>query len=42
MSISKYKFSLELVEEKKNKEKDNISKPHWMLYATPSAGITGI
>ena len=54
MSISKYKFSLELVEEKKvirkvkrkNKkkenEKDNISKPHWMLYVTPSAGITGI
>ena len=56
MNISKYKFSLEPIEEtkvkRKNKKKDKdkdkkkdkdiTSKPHWMLYVTPSAGITGI
>ena len=55
MTIRKYKFSLESIEEKKvkrknkkrdkdkeNKKNDYISKPHWILYITPSAALTGI
>ena len=52
MDISIYKFNIEnkniklnkkkLKKKKKSKKNNLISEPHWMLYITPAAALTGI
>ena len=46
MDISIYKFNIEnkniKLNKKKIKKKNLTSEPHWMLYITPIAALTGI